>query len=85
MTWSQVRILSGAPTESFENPGPQQWPPGAPGADPQEVSFPMTHYFERNHGERFTTLMDKHLPDWRSRRDQFNEAPFAEEDWAVRT
>ena len=41
----------------------------------------MTHYSERNHTERFTKLMDKQLPDWRSRRDQLNEAPLAEEDW----
>lgn len=45
------------------------------------VVHEMTHYFERNHGERFTKLMDKHMPDWRSRRDQLNEAPLAEEAW----
>lgn len=45
------------------------------------VVHEMTHYFERNHGERFTTLMDKHLPDWRSRRDMLNEAPLAKEVW----
>lgn len=45
------------------------------------VVHEMTHYFERNHGERFTTLMDKHLPDWRSRREQLNGAPLAEESW----
>jgi predicted metal-dependent hydrolase len=44
----------------------------------------MTHYSERNHGERFTNLMDKHLPDWRSRRDQLNEAPLARENWSER-
>lgn len=48
------------------------------------VVHEMTHYFERNHGERFTKLMDKHLPDWRGRRDQLNEAPLAEEDWSAR-
>jgi hypothetical protein len=43
----------------------------------------MTHYFERNHGERFTMLMDAQLPDahWRSRRDQPNGAPLAQEEW----
>jgi predicted metal-dependent hydrolase len=46
------------------------------------VVHEMTHYFERNHGERFTKLMDKHLPDWRSRRDILNEAPLADEVWA---
>lgn len=41
----------------------------------------MTHYFERNHGERFTKLMDAYLPDWRNRRDKLNGAPLAEETW----
>ncbi|MCD2146515.1 M48 family metallopeptidase [Gordonia paraffinivorans] len=45
------------------------------------VVHEMTHYFERNHGERFTSLMDQHLPDWRSRREQLNAAPLAEESW----
>ena len=43
----------------------------------------MTHYFERTHGERFTELMDKYLPDWRRRRDQLNDAPLADERWRV--
>ncbi|MDI9629465.1 MAG: SprT family zinc-dependent metalloprotease [Acidobacteriota bacterium] len=42
----------------------------------------MMHYFERNHGERFTRLMDQRLSDWRSRREQLNAAPLAEEDWS---
>jgi len=41
----------------------------------------MAHYIERNHGERFTKLMDRYLPDWRSRRDQLNGSPLAEETW----
>jgi predicted metal-dependent hydrolase len=41
----------------------------------------MTHYLERNHSERFTTLMDSFLPDWRARRDQLNESPLAHEEW----
>ncbi len=45
------------------------------------VVHEMAHYLERNHGERFTNLMDKHLPDWRRRRDLLNEAPLAEETW----
>lgn len=36
------------------------------------VVHEMTHYFERNHGERFTKLMDSHLPDWPSRRELLN-------------
>jgi len=42
----------------------------------------MTHYLERNHGERFTKLMDGFMLDWRRRRDQLNAAPLAEETWA---
>ncbi len=42
----------------------------------------MTHLIERNHGEHFTTLMDGFMPDWRSRRDQLNDAPLAQEKWA---
>ncbi|ODR10573.1 metal-dependent hydrolase [Mycolicibacillus koreensis] len=45
------------------------------------VVHEMMHYFERNHGERFTSLMDQHLPDWRSRREQLNQSPLAEETW----
>ena len=48
------------------------------------VVHEMTHYFERNHGERFIKLMDVHLPDWRSRRDQLNGAPLASEEWPGR-
>ncbi len=45
------------------------------------VVHEMMHYFERNHGERFTTLMNQHLPDWRQRRDQLNGAPLGHEQW----
>ena len=41
----------------------------------------MMHYFERNHGERFTKLMDDTMPDWRTRRDLLNDAPLADEKW----
>jgi hypothetical protein len=48
------------------------------------VVHEMTHYLERNHGQRFTTLMDGFLPDWRSRRDQLNDAPLGHEEWPER-
>lgn len=41
----------------------------------------MSHLIERSHGVRFTKLMDKHLPDWRARRDRLNEAPLGHEQW----
>lgn len=39
----------------------------------------MIHYFERDHDERFTNLMDDAMPDWRVRRDQLNDDPLADE------
>src|SRR5664280_262248 len=39
------------------------------------VVHEMTHLLERNHGERFTKLMDGFMSDWRSRRDDLNSAP----------
>ena len=45
------------------------------------VVHEMAHLIERGHGERFTNLMDKLLPDWRARRDLLNAAPLAHEEW----
>lgn len=45
------------------------------------VVHEMTHHLERNHGDRFSNLMDGFLPSWRSRRDQLNNAPLASERW----
>jgi predicted metal-dependent hydrolase len=45
------------------------------------VVHEMTHYLERGHGARFTTLMDGFMPDWRARRDRLNAAPLAAEKW----
>lgn len=41
----------------------------------------MAHYLERNHGERFARLMDRFLPEWRSRREELNASPLASEGW----
>lgn len=43
----------------------------------------MTHLLERGHGEKFTKLMDGYMRDWRTRRDQLNEAPLAQEEWSA--
>jgi len=45
------------------------------------VVHEIMHYFERNHGEHFTKLMDEAMPDWRTRRDLLNDAPLADEKW----
>jgi len=46
------------------------------------VVHELTHLVERTHNERFVELMDMHLPDWRARRDELNEAPLAHEEWS---
>lgn len=45
------------------------------------VVHEMVHLLERGHGERFTTLMDRLMPDWRGRRTALNDAPLAHESW----
>ncbi len=41
----------------------------------------LTHLLEATHNERFVALMDKHLPDWRTRRAALNASPLAHEEW----
>ncbi len=41
----------------------------------------MIHLIERKHNDRFKSLMDEHLPQWRLYRDELNSAPLAHEDW----
>ncbi|PZP24299.1 MAG: metal-dependent hydrolase [Kocuria rhizophila] len=45
------------------------------------VVHELAHLRERGHGDRFVALMDSALPDWRTRRDELNEAPLGHEDW----
>jgi len=42
----------------------------------------LCHLLERHHTERFTAIMDRHLPQWRSRRQELNSAPLTREAWA---
>ena len=46
------------------------------------VVHEMTHLIERGHGDRFTTLMDGFLPDWRARREVLNASPLGREEWS---
>jgi predicted metal-dependent hydrolase len=48
------------------------------------VVHELAHLIERTHNERFIELMDRHMPDWRVRRDELNEMPLASEDWDAR-
>lgn len=41
----------------------------------------LVHLIERHHNDRFTSLMDEHLPHWRLHRQELNSAPLAHETW----
>lgn len=45
------------------------------------VAHELTHLRERHHNERFTGLLDTHLPNWRSVRTLLNKAPRAHQEW----
>lgn len=45
------------------------------------VVHELLHLLERRHSGRFVELLDRHLPDWRLRRDLLNAAPLAHETW----
>jgi predicted metal-dependent hydrolase len=46
------------------------------------VVHEMAHLLVRHHDDRFRTLMDRHLPNWRVLRQTLNSAPLAHSDWA---
>lgn len=41
----------------------------------------IVHLLERHHSDRFRSLMDRFLPDWRLRKAELNKAPLAHENW----
>lgn len=41
----------------------------------------LVHLLERNHTERFTELMDTHLPQWRHYRARLSQMPLGHEEW----
>jgi hypothetical protein len=41
----------------------------------------LVHLLERHHNDPFIALMDKHLPHWRSHRQELNAAPLAHAAW----
>lgn len=45
------------------------------------VVHELIHLIEPTHTERFVSLMDKHLPDWKRRRTELNSAPLAHDTW----
>ena len=45
------------------------------------VVHELVHLLEPTHNERFSTLMDLHLPQWRQLRAQLNRLPVRHEEW----
>jgi len=41
----------------------------------------LAHLIARHHNDRFVSLMDRHLPQWRQHRKALNEAPLGHADW----
>lgn len=41
----------------------------------------LVHLIARKHDDQFLALMDRHLPMWRSRRAELNEAPLGKATW----
>jgi predicted metal-dependent hydrolase len=45
------------------------------------VAQELTHLLERHHNDRFTALMDAHMPQWRQYREMLNSLPLAHQEW----
>lgn len=45
------------------------------------VAHELTHLLERHHNDRFTALMDAHMPQWRQYREMLNSLPLAHQEW----
>lgn len=45
------------------------------------VVHEMVHLLERQHNDRFRSLMNQFLPQWQFLRDDLNHEPLAHEDW----
>jgi predicted metal-dependent hydrolase len=45
------------------------------------VVHELVHLIERHHNDHFVSILDEHLPRWRSFRDVLNTSPLAHENW----
>src|SRR5262245_38912247 len=45
------------------------------------VVHELLHLIEKRHNERFADLMTKHLPKWRSSKEELNRFMLAHEEW----
>lgn len=46
------------------------------------VVHELVHLIEPSHNDRFVTLMNDYLPDWRRRREVLRSSPLANESWS---
>lgn len=46
------------------------------------VLHEITHLIEPNHGDAFVAFLNRHMPNWRTCRDELNASPLAHEDWS---
>ena len=46
------------------------------------VVHEMVHLLERNHNDRFISLMDKFMPKWKFFKDELNRRPLRHENWS---
>jgi predicted metal-dependent hydrolase len=46
------------------------------------VVHELVHCIERHHNQRFLSIMDQHLPQWRLHREELNSAPLAHQTWS---
>lgn len=45
------------------------------------IAHELTHLLERNHNDRFISILNQHMPGWRTHRDLLNSEPLAHEEW----
>lgn len=45
------------------------------------VAHELTHLLERHHNDRFSAMMDAHMPQWRQYREMLNSLPLAHQEW----
>ena len=46
------------------------------------VAHELVHLIERNHNDRFVSILERHLPHWRMSRKELNSAQLANEKWS---
>ena len=46
------------------------------------VVHELVHLLERKHNDRFLQLITKHLPKWRSEKEELNRLILSHEEWS---